>query len=271
MGIARDITEKKNNDQKAADIYRRFQTVMKNFPNGGVFLFDQNMKYIHAEGAGLEPVGLKPESIIGKTVRDVFPPEVSDIAYKNQMLLFEGETCYYEVEFGGNIYGNWGGPVIGYENKIEEGVVFACDITALKKTQWQLQNSLNRFSAFVKHLQTGVFYINANGEILEVNEAMVQIIGFSSEKKIRQINIFHFQPFIDAGYTAKLKECIDVGDIVYGKALYTDGCGKKKYIQFFFVPIKDKDNGVVTGVIANNEDMTERKKAEEEIGKPLTE
>ena len=96
------------------------------------------MKYIHVEGKALEKIGLVPDDMIGKTVKEIFPPEVSNVAYKSQLLLFEGKACYYEVEFAGNMYANWGEPVINDNSQIEEGVIFAVDITERQQAEKEL-------------------------------------------------------------------------------------------------------------------------------------
>ncbi|NJK96282.1 MAG: PAS domain S-box protein, partial [Bacteroidales bacterium] len=153
LGVARDITERKLQEKSRLALHQRYQTILKNFPNGVVFLFDKHLKYIHVEGKVLKDVGLEPTKMIGKTVKDIFPAAVSDIAYPNQMLLFEGKTCYYEVEFAGNIYANWGEPIINNENKIEEGIIFAVDITDRKNFENQIIHQNNEYEALNEELR----------------------------------------------------------------------------------------------------------------------
>jgi len=188
LGVARDITDKKLQEKATIELNQRYHTILKNFPNGVIFLFDKNLKYIHVEGKVLKDVGLESTKMIGKTVKEVFPNEVSEIAYPNQMLLFEGKTCYYEVEFAGNIYANWGVPIINNENKIEEGIIFALDITEKTKAQQNLLLSETKYKAAFHTSPDSVNINKINGEYLEINEGFTRLTGFTKEDVIGKLS-----------------------------------------------------------------------------------
>ena len=46
-------------------------------PNGSVSVFDNDLRYLYAAGKGLDAVGLRPETLIGKRLSEVFPPEAA--------------------------------------------------------------------------------------------------------------------------------------------------------------------------------------------------
>ncbi|PLX13505.1 MAG: hypothetical protein C0594_01160, partial [Marinilabiliales bacterium] len=154
-------------------------------------------------------------------------------------------------------------PVKNEKGKYSYTLVLSTDITQRKKAEIDLRNSLNRFSALVEHLQSGVFYINTKGEILEMNPAMVKILGSPSKEKTQEINVFKFQPLIDIGYTGKLKQCIENKEIVSGEVKYVSKWNKTAIVNFYFVPIIENDD--VVGVLASNEDYTEQRAAEEAL------
>lgn len=129
--------------------------------------------------------------------------------------------------------------------------------------QVELKQAYSRFSSLIRNLQSGIFYINTEGQILETNPAMLKILGSPSEEKTKAINVFKFKPLIEIGYTEKLKECIETGEIVEGEATYTSMWGKKAIVHFYFAPIKENDD--VIGVLANNEDVTKEIQWETEL------
>jgi len=147
----------------------------------------------------------------------------------------------------------------------DRGIIFAIarDITDQTKFEQELGESRERYSSLVNNLQTGVFYINNDGEIMEANPALINIVGSPSLEATRQIDIFNYQPLIEFGYTAKLKQCIEEEEIVYGEGEYQSKWGKKVYIYYYFVPIKR--NNKTVGVLASIEDISLRKRQEKEL------
>ncbi|MBN2281555.1 MAG: PAS domain S-box protein [Candidatus Marinimicrobia bacterium] len=137
---------------------------------------------------------------------------------------------------------------------------FARDISDRKKSEQAIRETTERFTSLVKHLQSGVFYIDTEGNILETNPALIRILGSPSEEATKKINIFTFQPLIEFGYVAKLKECIHKGEIVWGDGQYLSKWGKVIFVSYYFVPIWENDR--VKGVLASIEDVSELKKTE---------
>jgi PAS domain S-box-containing protein len=261
--FGQDVSERVLTEKRVIELNRRYQAIMSNFPNGGVFLIDSSFRYLHANGSAMESMNLNPAEIIGKRVEEVFPPEVSDVVKKNEPRIFEGQNCYFEIKFRDRIFANWGVPVRDRQGIINEGVIYALDITELKHHERKIQEASDRFSALVNHLQSGVFYINTKGEILELNPAMLKILGSPSEEFTKSINLLDFPPLVETGYSEKLRHCMATGEIIFGEAEYTSAWGKNSIVNFYFVPVKE--NGKVIGVISNNEDVTEKRKAEEKL------
>ena len=63
-------------------------------------MFDETLRYICAGGAGLSIVGLTQDMIEGKTIYEVFPPEVSSILEGPYRRAFEGHEATLEIRFG---------------------------------------------------------------------------------------------------------------------------------------------------------------------------
>jgi PAS domain-containing protein len=60
--------------RKSEQLYR---TLARNLPNGAVVLFDHDLRYVIADGGGLAGVGLSSEAMEGRTIFELFPPEVT--------------------------------------------------------------------------------------------------------------------------------------------------------------------------------------------------
>ena len=51
--------------------------LMRSFPQGAIFTFDEDLRYLSAGGFGLADVGLSREMLDGKTIFEVFDPGTS--------------------------------------------------------------------------------------------------------------------------------------------------------------------------------------------------
>src|SRR5687768_16641542 len=88
-------------DRRLGESEAHYRTLVEHFPNGGVFLFDRDLRYIVAGGTGLADSGLSKEMFEGKTIREVFPPEVADRDEPALQAALRGEVTRVEVLFGG--------------------------------------------------------------------------------------------------------------------------------------------------------------------------
>ena len=71
------------------------------------------------------------------------------------------------------------------------------DITDQKKTELALEESEKRYRDLVEHLPDGVYRSTHEGKFIEVNEAMVNILGYQSKEELLAIDIrsqLYFKP-----------------------------------------------------------------------------
>ena len=135
LTIAHDRTAR----PPAADLVQaaeaRYRTLVQHFPNGAVFLFDRDLRYTLAGGTGLAASGLSSAQFAGKTLWDIFPPEV---AARDEPILraaLRGEATRAEVPFGERIYLVHTVPVTGTDDVISGGMVMTQDITERKRAE----------------------------------------------------------------------------------------------------------------------------------------
>ena len=269
LGIAHVITERKEQETKIRQIGERYQTLIKNFPNGAVFLFDKNLKYIHAEGKALQEAGFSTSTMIGKTVKEVFPADLSDIAYENQLLILQGKTCYYEVEFNGKIYANWGEPVFNEEKQVNEGVVFAVDITKHQLAEKALRSQKDRILWILEGTNVGTWEWNVQSGETIFNERWAEIIGYTLEE-LSPVSIDTWTKFIhpdDLEESAKkLNACFDRTSEYY----HCESRMKHKNGKWIWVIDRGKvatwtADGKPEWMYGTHQDISERKLAEEKI------
>ena len=120
----------------------RYRTMVKNFPNGGVVLFDRKLRFLLADGAGMAEAGLVKEKVEGKTPRELFPPETCAIIEPNYQAAIAGESRVFELSFAGYIYESHSLPVRDAQGEIVGGMAMTLNITERKKAEEKIQNQL---------------------------------------------------------------------------------------------------------------------------------
>ncbi|MBK7212363.1 MAG: PAS domain S-box protein [Bacteroidales bacterium] len=136
------------------------------------------------------------------------------------------------------------------------------DITVSHLLEENVKASEEKYRILVKNLPTGLILINIKGEILEVNQAMLDILGSPGEEPTRMINLFEFENIIKAGITEDLSKCITDGKVIVGQAEYISKWGKKSHLYYSLVPLFDSSSAV-NQVLCNVRDVTRIKRAEE--------
>jgi len=132
------------------------------------------------------------------------------------------------------------------------------------KAKVALHQSEARYRFLVENAPVGILTTNTQGELLEVNQAILDLLGSPSKEYTRRINLLTFPPLIAAGISGDFKKCLSTGELVVSERPYTSQTGKFAYLRLNLVPTRN-GGGQVTGVQAIVENILDRKKAEEKI------
>lgn len=129
------------------------------------------------------------------------------------------------------------------------------DISAALASQQKIAESELRYRLLVENSPTGILRIDLRGNITDVNQRMLDILGSPAAKKTKSINVFTFKPLVDAGISQKYQEAILDKKTVHFSGEYITNWGKTIYFQSVIIPVFDTA-GEITGAQANTEDVT---------------
>jgi diguanylate cyclase (GGDEF)-like protein/PAS domain S-box-containing protein len=118
--------------------------IVRGFPEGVIVVFDRDLRYICAGGHGLSLVGLTQEMIEGRTIFEVFPPEVSSHLEEPYRQAFEGLEATLDIPFGHRTYFHRLAPLADATGTIVAGIGFALDVTEARHAEQALRDSEER-------------------------------------------------------------------------------------------------------------------------------
>jgi diguanylate cyclase (GGDEF)-like protein/PAS domain S-box-containing protein len=115
--------------------------ILRTFPEGVIIVFDHDLRYICAGGHGLSTVGLSQETIEGKTIFEVFPPEVSSVLEEPYRQALNGHEAAMDITFGARTYLHRVAPVTESDGSIVAGIGFAFEVTEARGAERALRES----------------------------------------------------------------------------------------------------------------------------------
>jgi two-component system, cell cycle sensor histidine kinase and response regulator CckA len=118
-----------------------YRLVANNLPNGAVFLFDRDLRYVLAEGSNFQQVSLRSEELEGRTIWEALDPEAAAAVEPSYRAALAGESTSFEMEFRENVYVVAVAPTYDERGEIVGGVVHTQQITERRQLEEQLHQS----------------------------------------------------------------------------------------------------------------------------------
>jgi PAS domain S-box-containing protein len=146
-GTAREAAEGGSHARERKRLLEREEFVrqlLSNFPNGSVNVFDGDLRYLLAEGRGLEQEGLTPEMLVGKTLDELFPKESADFVKPYYRRAFAGENVEFELFLGAHVYSICAAPLREENGEVRTIIAVAQNVTERKRAQEERERLLAR-------------------------------------------------------------------------------------------------------------------------------
>jgi PAS domain S-box-containing protein len=268
LGSSYIIDKRKKFERELKSTERKFKYVLDNIPLIAL-MFDLNGNISYANDYFLELSGWQSDEIIGANwVENFIDPEdiatinelfKSAIAEKNPPTHFVNNIV---IKDGSKRRISWSNIVLfNDEGETEFVSSMGQDITDKHRMEMQLSDSEEKYRKLVENSPTGILTIDTEGNILDVNPKLIEILGSPSEEQTKKINFFNFKPLTDAGIVEVFRRSIEEKKPIIAESPYESKWGKKSYLRYHIIPILDS-SGIVEKIQATVEDFTENKKTE---------
>ncbi|MFC6862357.1 PAS domain S-box protein [Halomicroarcula sp. GCM10025817] len=182
MGVARDVTERLERQRELERYKELFDNLVGNFPSGGVFLFDEKLRYLEAGGQDLERLGLEPADFIGKTPGEIFPPDNAALledAYRDALA---GEQRTFEDSFADQDYSVKVLPIRDAAGDIIAGMAVAQNVTELRERERRLNETTERLELALEGADLGVWDWNVETGDVQFDERWTGMLGFDQSE-----------------------------------------------------------------------------------------
>jgi PAS domain S-box-containing protein len=153
----------------------RYRTLLQNFPNGTIHLFDHDLRYFLTNGAELAHQGMSSQDWEGKTIWEVFNLETCELIEPFCQDALQGKIQRFELSFRESIYQFYTLPVRNEFGKIECGMMMSQNITNLKKIQAELEKSLALQRVTLEATADGILVTDAAANVVNYNRKFIEM------------------------------------------------------------------------------------------------
>jgi PAS domain S-box-containing protein len=266
FGISRDITDRKQAEEAFYKLSQRHEAILASIPE--IIMEVNNDKvYTWSNRAGLKFFG---NDVIGKEASYYFEGEQS--TYKTVQPLFEGAEDIFYVESWQRRYDGekrllawWCRNLKDNKGNVTGALSSARDITERKKIENELAQEQYLMRTLMDNLPDHIYFKDNASRFIRINNALALFVGLSDPDQALGKTDFDFftgehaqQAFRDEQNIMRTGKMLSIEE----KETHYDR--PDTWVSTIKLPMRDKE-GKITGTFGISRDISERKKAEEEM------
>ena len=263
--ITRDITKRKRAEEALRDSQGRFRAIAENSPDA-ITITDSAGTILYCNSAAEHIFGYAQDELPGMQSSLLLAPRL----HARQAMNKDEYDRSGKSEAIGSTIESWAVRKDGTEFPIEfslfsweiNGEIFFAAITRDITERKRAEQERARLAMAIEQASEGVMLLNIEGTVVYANPAMARITGYPVE------NIMGKGPFSPGVATSERYDHIWQAirrDESWSGQISAKRTGGIPYIfDWVITPLRDRD-GAITGYVAIGNDVTEKKKLEEQL------
>jgi len=264
QAIVRDITERKTFEKELKRSEETARAFLDATTDLGL-LIDHQWLIIDLNDKMARSLRRTRSDMIGKIIYDYLPSDLAEqrktkaleAASKREPIRFEDQrdNCWFE----NSVY-----PILDSKGEVDRFVIFSRDITKRKQTNVALAESERRFRTFFENEPEYCYMISLQGTILEANSAALSVLGYTKEELIGKPVESLYAPELYERVRQLFSQWKQTGEIRNEEMVIITRNGDRRTVLLSSDQVLG-ENGKPLHSVSIQRDITERKKAQEEL------
>ncbi|MGA2613939.1 MAG: PAS domain S-box protein [Spirochaetia bacterium] len=268
MGIVctgRDITEHHQIEEKLRRSEQRYRDLLEQAADG-IFLLDENMKFIMANSELCKMLGYAREELLRLSIQDTYPDELRDDGRVRFERISSSEKLRFErlmKRKDGSFF-----PVEISAGRLSDGTqqAIARDITERKRRESELALERSLLSALMENIPDKIYFKDVESRFIRGSRAHAKICGLNdASEMIGKTDMdFFSEEHAQQAYEDE-QRIIRTGEPILNeeeKETWPDR--PDTWVLTTKMPLRDQEGNII-GTFGISRDITERKQAEERL------
>ena len=252
FGCTQDITERKLAEKASKASEERFRFAM-DAAHDGLWDWDMTGDYVYRSPGFFFMLGYEEEEFPQgfKGWESVVHPEDLGPTIKALGDYIDGKRESYEVEFrmfhksGQLLWILSRGKIVAWDDcgTPIRMVGTHSNITARKEAEEALKQREAMYRLLFDNSPVGIILVDTKGEIIEINQPLLDALGSPSKEATQKINMFELPQLIESGISDAFRSCMNTGgrlrkefpyvskwrEAITSQVLFDTGHGRRKY------------------------------------------
>ena len=261
VGVARDVTERRQAEETIRTSEQRFSSFMDNLP-GFAWIKDAEGRYIYANKTVRDTV-VRGRDWFGKTDAQLWPPEIAAVYQENDERVIASKAPYESIEtvFKGEEERtalNSKFPILTAEGD----VAFICGIGIDITERVEAQQRIREQADIINRAHDAIIVRDLEDRIEFWNQGAERLYGWTPSESIGRTVVELLYDDVTQ-YTEAKKQLLSTGEWS-GELRHRCKSGERVIVDSRWTLVKD-ENGEPKSVLAISANITERKKLETQL------